>query len=83
MGYEIFSSRQFESDFKRLDSSVKSRIKNKIKEVAECPERYKHMKYDFSGSCRIRIGKLRIIFSYDIEKQIIYLEKIVFSHKYD
>jgi len=48
----------------------------------ENPERYKHMHYDFSGSCRIRIGKLRIIFSYSAAKQELYLEKIVFGHKY-
>ena len=42
---------------------------------------FKHMFGEFKGSCRIRIGKLRIIFSY-IEKQELYLEKIVFGHKY-
>ena len=53
-----------------------------MKEVAENPERYKHMHYTFAGSSRIRIEKLRIVFSYDKEKKIIYLEKIVFGHKY-
>lgn len=53
-----------------------------MKEVAENPERYKHLHYEFKGICRIRIGKLRIIYSYNIEKQELYLEQIVFGHKY-
>ena len=82
MSYNIIPTKQFEKDFEKLDSSLQLRVKKKIEEVSENPERYKHMHYDFSGSCRIRIEKLRIIFSYDIEKQELYLEQIIFSHKY-
>jgi len=56
--------------------------KDKFEEVAQNPERYKHLHYDFKGSCRIRIGKLRIIYSYDVQKQELYLEQIVFGHNY-
>ena len=59
-----------------------SKIKKKIEEVAENPARYKHMFGDFKGSSRIRVEKLRIIFSYNLQKQELYLEKIVFGHKY-
>jgi mRNA-degrading endonuclease RelE of RelBE toxin-antitoxin system len=82
MSYKILPTREFEKDFNKLDDSVKERIKSKIEEVAEDPTRYKHMHYALAGSCRIRIGKLRIIFSYTIEKQELYPEKIVFGHKY-
>lgn len=61
---------------------MQERIKKKFNEVAENPERYKHLHYDLAGSCRLWIGKLRILFSYSIEKQELYLEKIVFDHKY-
>ena len=57
-------------------------IKDKIEEISDDPTRYKHLHYDLSGSCRLWIGKLRIIFSYDINKREIYLEKIVLGHKY-
>ena len=40
------------------------------------------MRPPMSDYCRIRIEKLRILFSYDTIKEIIYLEKIVFGHKY-
>ncbi|MFH1711367.1 MAG: type II toxin-antitoxin system RelE/ParE family toxin [Nanoarchaeota archaeon] len=82
MPYKILPTKEFETDFKKIDSSMQERIRKKFGEVAKNPERYKHMHYDFAGSCRIRIGKLRIIFSYSLEKQELYLEKIVFSHEY-
>ena len=82
MTYKILSSRQFEKDFEKLDKNFQDRIRKKIREVSENPERYKHMHYDFAGSSRIRIGKLRIVYSYDKNNKIMYLEKIVFGHKY-
>ncbi len=82
MNYKIIPTRQFEKDFKKLDKSIKKRIKNKIEEVAEAPERYKHLNYDLNNYSRIRIGKLRVIFSYDLETQELHLRKIVFGHKY-
>jgi len=82
MSYEILSTKEFEKDFRKLDNSVQKRIKKKFLEVAENPERYKHMHPPLNDYCRIRIEKLRIIFSYDIEKKILYLEKVVFGHRY-
>ena len=83
MSYKILPTKEFSKDFKKLDKAFQERIKNKIEEVKENPERYKHLHYDLSGSNRLWIGKLRIIFSYNIEKKEPYLEKIVFGHKYN
>ena len=82
MSYRILPAREFKKDFKKLDSSIRNRIKKKIQEIAENPERYKYLHYDLKGSCRIWIGKLRLIFSFDKNKEELYLEKIVFGHKY-
>ena len=82
MTYKILPTKEFSKDFKKLDNTSKQRIKNKVEEVAEDPTRYKFLHYDLSGSCRIWIGKLRIIFSYDENKAELYPEKIVFSHRY-
>jgi len=82
MPFNILPTKEFEKDFKKLDSFLQTRIKNKFNEVAEEPTRYKHLHYDLAGSCRLWIGKLRIIFSYNIQKQELYLEKIVFGHDY-
>ena len=82
MNYKILPTKDFERDFEKLDAYFQSMIKNKIEDVTENPARYKHMFGKFKGSCRVRIGKLRVVFSYNIEKQELYLEKIVFGHKY-
>ena len=82
MTYKILPTKEFEKDIYKLDKNFQDRIKKKINEVAENPERYKHLHYDFKGSCRIRIGKLRVVYSYDVQKQELYLEQIVFGHHY-
>jgi mRNA-degrading endonuclease RelE of RelBE toxin-antitoxin system len=82
MNYKILPTRQFEKDFKELSSDMQSRIKKKFLEVANNPERYKHMHPPLENYCRIRIGKLRILFSYNVKIQELYPEKIVFGHKY-
>jgi mRNA-degrading endonuclease RelE of RelBE toxin-antitoxin system len=82
MTYKILPSREFERDFKKLDKFFQERMRKKINEVAENPERYKHLRYNLIGSCRLRIGKLRITYSYDIRKQELYLENIIFGHDY-
>lgn len=82
MHYNILPTKEFSKDFKKLDNFVQKRIKDKMEEVSENPERYKHLHYDLKGSCRLWIGKLRIVFSYDIKLKELYLEKIVFGHKY-
>jgi mRNA-degrading endonuclease RelE of RelBE toxin-antitoxin system len=82
MSYKILPTKVFAEDFGKLDKLVQERIKKKFEEVRENPERYKHLHYDLSRSSRIRIGKLRIIFSYDARLQELYLEKIVFDHNY-
>ena len=82
MSYKILPTREFESDFYKLNKEFRIRVVKKIQEVSDNPERYKHMKFGFKGSCRIRIGKLRVVFSYDVEKQELYLEQIISGHKY-
>ena len=82
MPYNILPTKEFSKDFKKLDRFLQKRIKDKMEEVSENPERYKHLHYDLKGSCRLWIGKLRIIFSYNTKLKELYLEKIVFGHKY-
>ena len=82
MNYKILPTREFEKEFKKLDKNFQSQIKNKFEKVAKNPERYKHLHFDLNKFCRIRIGKLRVIFRYDVQKQELYLEKIIFGHKY-
>lgn len=82
MSYNILPTEEFSKDFKKIDPQIQKRIKQKFEEVAQDPTRYKFLHYDLSGSCRVWIGKLRIIFSYDSNREEVYLEKIVFGHMY-
>ena len=82
MTYKILPTKEFSKDFKKLDAPFRERIKSKVQEVSENPERYKHLHYDLKGSCRLRIGKLRILYSYNTHVKELYLEKIIFGHDY-
>ena len=83
MSYKILPTKEFSKDIKKLDNQLQVRIKKKIEEVAEEPTRFKHLHYDLKGSCRLWIGKLRIIFSYNEDKKELYPENIVFGHRYE
>tara|TARA_Y100000310_G_C20534876_1_gene740369 strand:- start:176 stop:424 length:249 start_codon:yes stop_codon:yes gene_type:complete len=82
MSYKIKASKEFERKFRKLNKNLQGRIKKKFLEVAENPERYKHLRGNLAGRCRIWISKLRIIFSYSAEEKILFLKTIVFKHKY-
>lgn len=82
MSYKILPTKEFLKDFSKFDHQLQRRIKDKIEEVAENPTRYKHLHYDLKNSCRLWIGKLRIIFSYNVELEEMYAEKIVLGHRY-
>ncbi len=43
MRYKILPTEEFSRDFKKLDPQIQKRVKEKIEEVAENPERYKHL----------------------------------------
>jgi mRNA-degrading endonuclease RelE of RelBE toxin-antitoxin system len=83
MNYKILPTKQFSIDFEKLrNKKTKETIKKKIWEVSQDPSRYKRLHYELKGSFRIRIGSYRIIYSIDKSKKEMYLEKIIFDHKY-
>ncbi len=82
MIYKILPTKEFSKDFKKLDQQMQERVKSKVEEAGDDPTCYKHLHYDLKNSCRLRIGKLRVIFSYDENRKEMYLEKIVFGHRY-
>ena len=83
MSYNILPTKQFSVDFNKLkDKKTQETIKKKIENVSEDPRRYKRLHYELKDSFRIRIGPYRIIYSIKESKKEMYLEKIVFDHKY-
>ena len=83
MSYKILPTKEFSKDFKKIKHRGKQEtIKRKIEEISENPVRYKRLHYDLSGSFRVRVGPFRIIYSINEDKKEMYLEKIVFDHRY-
>lgn len=78
--YKILPTKEFSKDFRKLNNNTKNIVKNKIEELPLEPKKFKHLHYNLKSSCRLRIGKLRIIFSYNLSEKEIYLEKIVFKY---
>jgi len=78
MPYKILPTKEFSKDFQKLDLQVQKRIKAKIEETAIDPTRYKLLHYDLSGSCRVWIGKIRVIFSYDTNNQEVKVKTMKF-----
>ena len=83
MSYNILPTKQFSKDFKRIkDKKFERAIKSKIEEVSQDPKRYKRLHYELKGSFRVRIGSFRVLYSINEKKKEMYLEKIIFDHKY-
>lgn len=82
MNYKILPTKEFTKDFRKLDKHLQRKIKRKVEKISENPLRYKHLHYGLKESCRVRIEKLRILFSYDSKLEELYLEKIISGHKY-
>jgi len=82
MTFRIIPTKEFIQDSKKIDSLSLKKVIRKMEEVSENPERHKRLRGPLSMFCRVRVDKLRVLFSYDIKKKELYPEKIVFKHKY-
>jgi mRNA-degrading endonuclease RelE of RelBE toxin-antitoxin system len=82
MPYKILPPKEFSKELRKLDPQIIKRVKAKIEEVAEDPTWYKKLHYDLKESSRIRIGKFRVLFSFDEKKEELYPEKIISDHDY-
>jgi len=82
MTYKVLPTKEFSKQFKTIGAPLQLRIKKKLEMVAKNPTRFKQLQYDLVGSSRIRIGTLRVIFSYNTDKKELYLETIIHDHNY-
>lgn len=70
--YEILSTPTFDRPFIKLSKDIQSRIKEKLKFLAENPVLIKRLSYspkDLSGLCKYRVGDWRILFWVDHAKK--------------
>ena len=58
-------SLRFQKTFKKLDNSLKIRIKKLVNKIIENPEIGKSMKYNRKGTREVYAGSFRLSYSYD------------------
>ena len=72
MTYKLAYTKTAFSDIKKLDTTTKRRIKNKIEKFAENPVSHAKKLINFSiGEYRWRVGYYRVIFDLDGENIVI------------
>ena len=82
MSYEVILTDSFLKDLNKLkNKSIEEQVLSKLQELEENPERNKRLQYDLKNYYRIRVGKLRIL--YTIQGNKIYVEVLVRGHKYE
>ena len=82
MSYEVALTDSFLKDLKKLrNKALEEQVLNKLRELEEYPERNKRLMHDLKDYYRIRIGKLRIL--YTIQDNKVYVEVLVVGHKYE
>lgn len=82
MTYEVILTDSFLKDLKKLkNKTLEGQVSNKLLELEEFPERNKKLMYDLKDYYRIRVGKLRIL--YTIRGNKVYVEVLVLGHKYE
>ncbi|MDY6974155.1 MAG: type II toxin-antitoxin system RelE/ParE family toxin [Thermodesulfobacteriota bacterium] len=79
--YKIELSRKSAKFYQKADTAIVKRLNLAFSRLAEDPfQRYniKKLSGELKGSYRLRLGDMRIIYSVDEEKNIIYIEVIGF-----
>ena len=82
MEYELILTDSFLKDLRKLKNRyLEDQILKKLIELEQNPERNKRLMYELKDYYRIRIGKLRVL--YTIKEDKVYVEVLVKRHKYD
>jgi mRNA-degrading endonuclease RelE of RelBE toxin-antitoxin system len=82
MSYEVILTDSFLKDIRALkNKSLENRVLEKLKDLEENPERNKRLRHDLKDYHRLRVGKLRIL--YTIQGNKVYVEVLVKGHKYE
>ena len=82
MKYEVILTDSFLKDLRKLrNKSLQDQILKKLLELEENPERNKRLRYELNDYYRLRIGKIRVLYSINGDK--VYIEVLVKDHRYD
>jgi mRNA interferase RelE/StbE len=66
-------SPEFDADFARLPEHIQKQIEKKLDEMGLRLADYPHYRLTGSSDCRFRVTDYRVIYTVDIEKNIIYV----------
>lgn len=73
MGHEEIYSREFDAVFFKLDTRARQQIEDKITEVGSRLRQFPHHRLKGVPEFRLRVGDYRVIYRFDLSKNIIYL----------
>ena len=74
---ELVLHRRVQRYARRLPADLKESVKKSLARLAEAPDNYPGaiaMSGQWQGYRRIRIGNLRVIYAYQVEEDIIYVD---------
>ena len=81
MTYEVILTDSFLKDLRKLKNKLlEDQVLSKLKELENTPERNKRLKYSLKEYFRLRVGKLRIL--YTVYGNKVYIEVLVKDHRY-
>ncbi len=75
----VLFAEKFERQFKKSDSSMKTKIKKQINKIIQTPEIGKPMMYGRKGTREVYVTSFRLSYEYSKEKDILTFLNI--SHK--
>ena len=82
MIYKVILTDSFLKNLSKLrNKSLEKQVLSKLLELEEYPDRNKKLMYDLKDYYRIRVGKLRIL--YTIQGDNVFVEVLVAGHKYE
>ncbi len=82
MTFKVLLHPKTAKSLRKLDKEVQGRIKDRIKDLKELPEREKHLRY--SNFWSLRVGDYRVIYELNKErKEVIVLFIAHRKHAYD
>lgn len=63
----------FDAEFWALPAGLQARIESKLDELGGRLRQFPHHRLKNSPDCRLRVGDHRIIYSFDLEKNLLFL----------
>ena len=82
MRYEVALTDSFLKDLHKLkNKALEGQVLSKLQELEEKADRNKRLQYDLKDYYRLRVGKLRIL--YTINSNKVYVEVLIRGHNYE